>query len=233
VRCIERFSLDFHGQSLSRAAGTFLVVVATILALPTTANADWENVAIWHMEHNEHHKMRDASTSVPANHGATTDVRVVDGWDGRGYKFNGSTSRVVVPDHASLDPGTRRLQITTHAKFRYPPVSGVYLLVGKGVAKTSYYKMLIGPHGRAVCSFNGSLRAASVRNRVSLIGPQRHTIVCTKTKRWISITIDGVVTSLHVHLGAISNARRLFVGAGATGGSAFRGGLDETIIRVG
>ena len=190
-------------------------------------------VAIWHMEHNEHLRMRDASASVPKNNGATTDVRVVDGWDGRGYKFNGITSRVVVPDHASLDPGTRPVQITTHAKFRYLPVSGVYLLLGKGVAKTTYYKMLVGPHGRAECSFGGSLRAASVRNHVSLVGTQRHTIVCTKSKRWISIAIDGVVTSLRVHIGAISNDRRLVVGAGANGGNAFLGGLDETTISVG
>ena len=232
MRRIEPFSLDFRGRCLSLASGTLLVAIATF-AIPTSASAAWEEVATWHMELNEHLRMRDASTSIPKNNGATTDIRVVDGWDGRGYKFDGTTSRAVVPDHASLDPGTRPVRITTHAKFRYLPVSGVYLLVGKGVAKTTSYKMLIGPSGRAVCSFNGSLRAASVRNHLSLAGTQRHAIVCTKSKRWISIAIDGVVTSLRVHIGAISNDRRLVVGAGANGGSAFLGGLDETTISVG
>ena len=171
MRRIELFSLDFHGRWLSLAARTVLVVVAMTFAIPTAANASWEQVAIWHMEHNEHLRMRDASPSVPENNGATTDVRVVDGWDGRGYKFNGTTSRVVVPDHASLDPGTRPVQITTHAKFRYVPVSGVSLLVGKGVAKTTSYRMLIGSSGRAVCSFNGSLRPRRCETTCRSLGP--------------------------------------------------------------
>jgi hypothetical protein len=179
------------------------------------------------------HTMRDASPSDPSNDGTTTDVRVVNGWDGRGYKFNSTTSRVVVPDQASLDPGAQPIQITTHAKFRFLPVSGVYLLLGKGGGKTSYYKMLINTKGKAACAFKGSLRGASVQDATVLAGHQRHTIVCAKRTRSISITVDGVTTSALVRVGAISNGRRLFLGAGAGVGSAFRGGLDESNIRVG
>jgi hypothetical protein len=87
----------------------FLLVIGfVLLMLPVGADAAGKRIAVWHMGDlgADRHTMRDTSRSVPSNDGTTTDIRVVDGWDGYGYRFNGTSSRVVVPDHASLDPGT-------------------------------------------------------------------------------------------------------------------------------
>jgi hypothetical protein len=210
-------------------------VVTTILVLPSPANAAGKRIAIWHMGDlgADRHTMRDTSASDPSNDGTTTDVKIATGWDGYGYKFNGTTSRVVVPDSPSLDPGKQAMQIAGHVKFGTRPASGVYVVLAKGGGTTPSYKMLIGSQGKAVCSFRGGLRSASVHNASALADRHWHTIVCAKSGGSISITVDGVTTSVNVRVGAIANARRLFVGAGANGGSKYKGLMDEFNIRVG
>jgi Concanavalin A-like lectin/glucanases superfamily len=212
-----------------------LAAIGLTLALPMAANAAGVRVAIWHMGTltQDRQTMRDTSASVPSNDGTATDIEIVAGWDGYGYDFNGTTSRVVVPDNASLDPGKRPIQITTHVKFSARPLSGAYALVTKGGRKTPYYKALISPKGKAVCSFAGGLRKASVHGASALADQQWHTIVCAKAGKSISVTVDGVATSAHIRVGAISNARRLFVGSGPGGGSKYDGVMDEVNIRLG
>jgi concanavalin A-like lectin/glucanase superfamily protein len=222
-------------EQLLRVIPVFLLVIGFVLTLPVEANAAGKRIAIWHMGDlgADRHTMRDTSPSVPSNDGTTTDIKIVNGWDGYAYKFNGTTSRVVVPDHASLDPGKQAIQITAHVKFRARPLSGVYALVTKGGGQTPYYKMLISSKGKAVCSFRGGLRSASVHGASSLADQEWHTIVCGKRGRSISVSVDGATTSASVRVGAIANARRLFVGAGAGGGSKYRGVMDEVNIRIG
>jgi hypothetical protein len=212
-----------------------VLVTGVLVAIPVIADAASVRVAIWHMGTLtlDRHTMGDTSISVPSNDGTTTDIKVVRGFDGYAYKFNGTSSRVVVPDHASLDPASKPFSITLHAKFRARPVSGVYNLLSKGGGKTRFYKAVISQKGKAVCSFKGGLRIASVHGASSLADKRWHTIVCAKAGSKISITVDGATTSANVRVGSISNARRLFVGAGASGGSKYRGVMDEVTIRAG
>jgi hypothetical protein len=190
--------------------------------------------AIWHMENlgTDDHTMRDSSSSRPANDGTTKDVKVVNGWDRHGFKFNGSTSRVVVPDHASLDPGRQPIRIITYAKFRFRPASGNYALLTKGDVTTRYYKLMINSAGQAVCQFKGSHARVSVRS-ARLQPKKRHQIICGKVDRRVWIRVGGTKTIGKVRVGRISNARRLLLGTGYAGGSHFRGGLDETTIQIG
>jgi hypothetical protein len=213
----------------------FVLVTCAVLAFPGSANAAGKRVAIWHMGDlgGDRQTMRDTSPSVPSNDGTTTDITIVNGWDGYGYRFNGTTSRVVVPDSASLDPGKQSVQITAHVKFGARPRSGVYALVTKGGGRTPYYRMVISSKGKAVCSFRGGLRSASVHGASSLADRHWHTIVCTKRGRSISVSVDGAATSASVRVGGIFNARRLFIGAGSGGGSKYRGVMDEVNIRIG
>jgi Concanavalin A-like lectin/glucanases superfamily len=218
-----------------RGVGVFVLVSGLVLTLSSAAGATGKRIAIWHMGDlgGDRHTMRDTSPSVPSNDGTTTDIKVVNGWDGYAYKFNGTTSRVVVPDHASLDPGSQPMQITVHVKFRAKPISGVYALITKGGGNTPGYRAMIGCKGKAVCSFTGSLRTASVHGANALADRHWHTIVCIKRGRSISVSVDGATTSSSVRVGPVANARRLFVGAGASGGSKYRGLMDEVNIRVG
>jgi hypothetical protein len=207
--------------------------IVVLLSGPPAA-AVGEPIAIWHMESlgPDHHTMVDSSSSDPPNDGKTTDVRVVNGWNRNGYKFNGSTSRVVVPDDASLDPGRQSIRITTYAKFRFLPASTTYVLLAKGGVSDRHYKVLIKSEGQAVCAFEGGIGGASVHSQ-RLAKRKRHQIVCGKVDRRIWIRVDGLKTIEKVRVGPIFNARRLLLGAGYNGGSQFRGGLDETTIQIG
>src|SRR6478672_10630929 len=132
---------------------TYLVLMLTgaiVMSLSAPAEAFGAPVAIWHMGGlgSDGHTMRDASSLGSSNDGRTTDVKVVDGWNRHGYKFNGSTSRVVVSDQASLDPGREPIRIVTYAKFRFLPASGSYALLRKGDVTTRYYKLLINSAGQ-------------------------------------------------------------------------------------
>jgi hypothetical protein len=217
-----------------RAIGA-LLVAGILMAAPVSAKAVGIRIAIWHMGTlgADRHTMRDTSPSIPSNDGTTTAIRVVNGWDGYGYRFNGTSSQVVVPDSDSLDPGSKPFSITTHVRFRTRPQTGVYDLITKGGATTRSYSVFISPKGKAVCSFHGSLRTASVHGASALNDRHWHTIVCAKASKRISITVDGVTTTSKVRVGGISNARSLLVGTGTGGGNKYRGVMDEVTIRVG
>jgi hypothetical protein len=210
-----------------------IVSGAVVVSLAGPASAFGPPVANWHMGGlgADDHTMRDSSSSDPSNDGTTTDVKVVDGWNRHGYKFNGSTSQVVVPNQASLNPGRLPIRIVTYAKFRFLPASGNYALLTKGDVTSRHYKLLINSVGQAVCQFKGSRVQVSVRS-ARLQPRKRHQIICGKMDRRVWIRVDGIKTIAKVRVGRISNVRRLLLGTGYAGGSHFRGGLDETTIQV-
>ncbi len=87
--------------------------------------------------------MIDASGS--GNDGTLEDIqRVAPGYNGRGraYRFNGTSSRVIVGNDASLNPGSRNITFTAHVKTNVPPPPSIgdYDLVRKG---SGIYKMEI------------------------------------------------------------------------------------------
>jgi hypothetical protein len=218
-----------------REALVVLIVSGAILAFfAGPAAAFGAPVAFWRMETlgKTGHTMRDSSTSR-SNDGTTTDVRVVDGWDGKGFKFNGNTSRVVVPDDASLDPGSRAIRIVTYAKYRFFASDHKYVLLTKGGAASSRYTVLINAKGWAVCSFSGTSGAASVHSSTRLTRTKRHQIICGKVDRRIWIRVDGVKAITKVEVGSISNTRPVMLGAGSKSINHFLGGLDETTIQIG
>lgn len=125
------------------------------------------------------------------------------------------------------------ISITAHVKFRARPLTGVYILISKGGGRTPSYRVLISSQGRAVCSFRGSLRTGSVHGASTLpTGPGTRS--CARKSagrsrsRW---------TESGRRRGSASERsrtpRRLSVGAGASGGSKYRGLMDEVNIRVG
>jgi hypothetical protein len=93
------------------------------------------------------------------------------------------------------------MQITVHVKFRAKPISNVYALITKGGGNTPGYRVMVGSKGKAVCSFTGSLRTASVHGANALADRHWHTIVCIKRGRSISVSVDGATTSSSVRVG--------------------------------
>jgi Concanavalin A-like lectin/glucanases superfamily len=135
---------------------------------------------------------------------------------GSGYRFDGSSGYVSVPNSASLNPGSGAITITV--KFALngnPSPSGAdYDLVRKGLSTTAGgdYKMEVLSSGAALCLFRGS-RSAEVRGGTNL-GSGTHTVKCVKTSSSVKLIVDGVTkASKAVSAGSISNTKPVILGA--------------------
>jgi hypothetical protein len=161
----------------------------------------------------------------------------VPGFTGTAYRFNGSSSRVVVHDDASLDPGASSFTFTVHVRFTTMPtaaIGGDYDLIRKGLGSTKggYWKMEIYPSSNGsvalgLCQMKGSLGAAKIQNAPhSLNDGAWHTITCTKDDTGIALTVDGTRYFKAVKIGSIANGDPLTLGAKNIGGDWYDGDMD-------
>ena len=182
-------------------------------------------------------------SSGNGNNGTTTAITSVPGTAGRGYHFNGQNSVAVVPDSASLNPGTQNFRVTLRARFTVVPSAAVgdYDLIRKGLAGTigGEWKMEILPAagntvGNAFCHFQDAATVkADARSTRNLADGAWHTIACVKTASAVKVVVDGVTTSVPAQLGSISNNKAMGIGAKVEGGDQYLGDLDEVNIQVG
>ena len=191
--------------------------------------------------------MVDASTS-PSDGKWSHITAGVPGFGLTAYDFNGTSSKVVVADDSSLDPGTSAFTYTVHVNFTRVPDSGVgdYDLIRKGLSGTSggYWKAEIYPNSShtkalALCQMAGSTGAAKLVKP----GPAKlndglwHTITCAKdldrSNPGLTMTVDGVSYFQAAKIGSISNSAPLSVGAKASGGDWYDGVMDEATLEIG
>jgi hypothetical protein len=212
-----------------------LLSIVTV-ALQTAPAQAATTAGLWHMDETSGITAIDASGN--GNDGAYTDITYVSpGFDGSGgaYSFNGTSSKVLVPDASSLDPGTQDVSITVHVKFTVvPPASvGDYDLVRKGTS--NYYKVEIAGTGKARCQFHGTSNGAGLVLGSNLADGAWHTIVCTKTATSITGVVDGTITKTKtVTIGSISNAVALSLGGKSKGSDdLYRGVMDEVSVTIG
>jgi len=180
----------------------------------------------------------------PATDGNWINIQAgVPGSSGTAYRFDGS-SRVTVPDAASLDPGTDTFTASTKVKFSAMPTDadgGDFDLIRKGLGITSggYWKIEIYPnsaHTKAngLCQMKGSSGHIKITGTpVSLNNDQWHTITCTKTNSNVTLTVDGTSYRKSVTIGSIANGDPLTVGADRTGDDAYIGDMDEVSYTIG
>lgn len=207
------------------AALMFLVMGALPAKAVTTAG-------LWHMDESSGQAI---DSSGMGNNGTLENVtRVTPGFDGTGgaYNFNGTSSRVVIPNSSSLNPGALDVTMTAHVKFSViPPLSvGDYDLIRKG---TGIYKMEIRNTGQAYCRFKGSTSGLSVKKGPNLADGQWHTIACRKTSSGVTLTVDGTSFTKSGSVGSISSSSPLYFGAKPNGGDRYNGILDEVTIAFG
>ena len=209
-----------------------LVMVAMLMivgALPASA----ATVALWHMDEASGQTMVDSSGS--GNNGMLQNIsRVSPGYNGSGraYSFNGTSSRVIIANSASLNPGTGTITITAHVKFSSRPSASVgdYDLVRKG---SGIYKMEIFGTGQGFCRFAGTSGSLSVKAGPDLSDGRWHTIVCKKTSSSITLTVDGSSTSRSGNVGSISSAASLILGGKPNAsGDWYKGVMDEVGISI-
>jgi hypothetical protein len=150
--------------------------------------------------------------------------------DGDGYIFNGTSSRVVVPNSPSLNSGTGDFSWGVTISMTKAPTSeaGSYDILRKGLAgaKGGDYKLEImsaGGKAKARCVFNSVLPNGSRANVAQadtnpLADGKVHTITCTKTSNGITVQVDSrpsKTKTISGGLGTVSNTYDLALGAKA------------------
>jgi len=216
------------------ALGTLVVVALGLLMASPTAWAALVKAADWRMNERSG-RLIDSSRH---NHGSPKHVVRT----GSTYVFNGSTSRVAVPDDKSLDPAARR--ITLRASVR---VAGrrldddSYDVVRKGLSGTpgGDYKMEIkrtrNPTvGKLHCFFRGTNGKVNRVAPPDIVDGGWHKLVCTKTRNSVVARVDGRSYTQRGSAGSISNQKEVLIGAKTTNplDDVFHGSMNRVNIDV-
>lgn len=211
--------------------GAFVVVLVVLAASPAWAVLTGD----WQMDETSG-QMHDSSGFN--NHGSPTDVVQT----GSVYVFNGSTSRVAVPDSDSLDPVNK--DITLVARVQVGGVSlddDSYDIVRKGLSKTAGgdYKMEIkrttdSTVGYLNCVFKGNTATVNRVVKIDIVDGNWHALQCTKTSTTVVATVDGKSYTKKGTAGSISNAKEVLVGAKTTSpfDDVFEGSMDFVSIDI-
>jgi hypothetical protein len=224
-------------KTLRRACPIALIGIA-LLAVP--ADAAPAPAAIWHMDEASGSVMHDSSGH--GNDGANKNIQLgVPGSAGSGYRFNGTSSRVIVPSSASLNPGSADIAITVHFATTALPADD-YDLIRKGLQTTSggdYKIEIVNVDGvaKARCFFRGSKGSYQKTVAVpNLLNGAYHTITCRKTATQVITTVDAQSWTHTGAIGSISNTAEVIVGAKSSAASSadwYKGSLDEIRIDIG
>jgi hypothetical protein len=171
--------------------------------------------------------------------------------DGRGYRFNGVDSRVIVQSSATLNPRFESFSwgVTLSMTKAPTPVGETYDVLRKGLVTTKggdYKIEVMNVGGKAVArcvtrSFrrNGTKVLASVQGSTNLANRRRHRIRCTKTSTSITLEVDSLALRTKSYpggLGSVSNTSNLALGAKAestatTGFDWFKGEIFKAWVR--
>ena len=214
------------------ALGT--LVVALVLAA-SPAWAALVKAADWQMDETSG-QMTDSSGN--ANHGNPTDVVRT----GSAYVFDGSTSRVAVPDNDGLDPAGK--DITLRASVAVPDgamADDSYDVVRKGLSTTAGgdYKMEIKRAsdptvGNLNCVFKGDVGTVNRLANVDVVDGNRHTLECAKTSNSVVARVDGVSYAKAGTAGSIANDKETLIGAKTTDpfDDVFEGSMDSVGVDI-
>jgi Concanavalin A-like lectin/glucanases superfamily len=201
----------FRRRAITAAIGLATGAIAITLgagpaAAATTFGAQWN--------------MDDPSTMVDSSgHGNTGKTYNITS-SGGGYSFNGTTSKVVVPNSDSLNPGTSNFSYSVKVQTSKVPPSGTdYDLIRKGISSTAggEYKLEIvysTTGGKAFCLAKDNAKvSATVRGTTNVTDGQVHTITCQKTSTGLTVVVDGASRTKAASLGSISNTSPLTISA--------------------
>ena len=216
--------------------GRLALVVLVAVLVPLTASPALAVLkANWQMNETSG-PMSDSSGS--GNNGTLTDVART----GALYVFNGSTSRVAVPDSDSLDPASKNIRLNARVKVAGASMDDdSYDIVRKGLSTTSggNYKMEIkrssdSTVGRLNCVFKGNSATVNVLAKPDLVDGNWHTIACAKTATSVIATVDGKNYARTKSAGSISNSSGVLVGAKTASplDDVFEGSMDYAGIDV-
>jgi hypothetical protein len=201
------------------ALATPLVVALVVVVL--MASPAWavllHKAADWRMNEISG-KMIDSSGNN--NNGTPTDVLRT----GSTYIFNGSTSRVAVPDNNSLDPFGKDITLRASVKVTGAALDDdSYDIVRKGYSTTpgGDYKMEIlrsssdPTVGRLHCLFRGNRGKEGEMVMSDIVDGNWHTLACIKRSTKVVAKVDGKASPSIGSVGSIANSEKVMVGAKA------------------
>lgn len=227
---------------MKRWGAFVLAVVAIVGAQVGGASAATTDRGVWRL--NETGSPTTAiDSSGFGNTGTNSNVVAT----GSGYTFNGKSSRVVVADKASLDPGTANFSFGVTLVMSTAPARGeTYDVLRKGVTTSTggEYKLEIAHvSGKAYarCLVKDAKKVvASIVAPTNLADGSPHAITCNKTSRGVSVKIDALAprTKTVAALGSVSNTAKLGLGAKAetktnSGFDWYLGLMRDAWVRVG
>ena len=204
-----------------RSASNLGVGLATLVAPSAALAATPVPVGLWNMDNTFGTTMIDYSGN--ANDGQTTDIVT----SGGGYIFNGTTSKAIVPDSPSLNPGTQDFSYSVQIQTdQVPPSGGDYDLLRKGLSATpggEFKVELIRSDGKAkaFCYIKDSRgKEAGLTGKTDLADNLLHTITCARTGTTMTLKVDSLsaLKKTGISVKSISNAASLIVGSKSTTG---------------
>ncbi len=216
-----------------------LAVISSALVLLASAGSTLgaSPAALWHMNETSGSTMTDSS-----GHGFNGQhehiQKGVAGIGGtKGYGFNGTSSRVIVPNAPGLNPGSKDLVVSVHVAFTSTPADD-YDLIRKGRQSTpggDWKIEIVKKDGASVarCYLRGSSRDWQKTAGPDLADGAFHTITCEKHATTVRLTVDGRVWQTTRTIGTISNDQAIAIGAQAEGGDWLKGSMDEVSISIG
>ena len=222
-----------------------LLVLAILLPLlsatVTAARATTITVAQWNMDELSGTTMTDSSGI--GNNGTVSGVTLgATGYTGAAgdfaYAFDGSTSRVTVPNSSTLSAGSSDLTLTMHVNTALKPGTGSfdYDMLRKGSAFNMeiYPSKIPGIAAQAKCKFSGSLGRLVFQAGPDLIDGTWHTLTCQKTSAGITLTVDSTPYFKAGVIGDIrTNTQPVAVGWQTNSTDFYNGLLDDVSIVIG
>ena len=180
-----------------------------------TATSELAVAAQWNMDETSGNTMVDSSGN--GNNGTTTNVTMSPD----GYVFDGTSSKVVVPSSATLNPGTQDFSFSARVQIAVAPAKGVtYEVIRKGtsIATGGEYRLEIyhsNGKARAHCDVKDQSGAiANIKGGPFLSDNLVHTITCTKSATGLTMQVDAAppLTTAVTLTGLISSPKPLTVG---------------------
>jgi hypothetical protein len=215
------------------ALATLVVALALLVASPAWALLP--KAAHWGMNERSG-PMIDSSRHN--NHGYPRKVTRT----GSRYVFNGSTSRVTIPDHWSLDPAYRGIILRASVRVNGRSMDDdSYDIVRKGLTATpgGDYKMEIKRTsnrtvGKLHCLFKGSGGKVNKVAPPDIVDGRWHKLACIKTRDSVVARVDGKTYTKRGSAGSISNSKAVMVGAKQVAplDDVFRGSMNFVNIRI-
>ena len=227
-----------------RALGLMTASSAVVLTggLPS-AHATGTTVASWPMDETSGSTMIDASGN--GIDGTTYNVELTGS---TGYRFDGATSKVIVPNSALLDPGESDFSWTVVVQSEHTPAAGTDMdLLRKGIGSSTggeYKSEIVAAkgQGRGFCLVKDSAGvSATIKGVSNITDGLPHTVTCTKTATSLTLQVDDLKPRVKVTtspIGSISNTRSLVLGvksATVTGsaGDWYQGAMLEASVSIG